>query len=99
MRGGNRTRHTRSFERLYLSSYRIIELLAKPFCIVFKNKTGSGLSLGIGCQVFDLIKRPVSHKALVRKTVPADQVVHLWGRFLWLRIIHGLHFMALSETG
>jgi hypothetical protein len=31
--------------------------------------------------------------------VPADQVVHLRSRFLWLRIIHGLHFMALSETG
>lgn len=99
MRDGNRTHHTRSFERLYLSSYRIIELLAKPFCIVFKNKTSSGLSLCIGIQVFDLIKRPVGHKALVRETMPADQIVHLRGRFLWLRIIHGLHFMALSETG
>ncbi len=78
MRGRNRTCHTRSFERLYLLSYRIVELLAKPFRIVFKNKTSSGLSLGIGSQVFDLIKRPVRHKALVRETGLADQVVHLW---------------------
>lgn len=78
MRDGNRTHHTRSLERLYLLSYRIVELFAKPLGFGLIDKTGPGVLPHVGLHILDLVDWPVRNPAQIgQKARFTHSVVHL----------------------
>ncbi len=97
MRAGNRTRHTRSLERLYLSSYRIIELLAKPLGLSLIDKTSPSVLPHVGLHVLDLVNWPVCNPAQIGQQARfAHSVVHLRRVARWICFTHGWNSIHLE---